>query len=359
MAPTWVKHSRKERGARSLVQISRSSSYIDVVGARVWPPSCVTTDGDADVNSKADAVYTDALDADADAYTDALDADADVNASGDHGSKDQAAGPSLGNDAGVDSSHSTVDASGDDGDKDSVASERPGRFRRSSLMSVGLFIVHDVSNLLDPIDRNSEIMFGLFMTLTFTGTISAATAGTAEVNTMMIAVLCCNAAWGFVDGVMYVLRNLVGRGRKVKLMREVLAPNNPTSIDSAHRLISEDIGDLAAAFDTEVIEHVRQWLAAQPESALPKMRVTLLDLRGAFAVFLLVFLSTLPPVLPFFAIRQNLLLAKRISACIAILIMFCCGFSWGKYAGTNPWVTGMIVVVVGGTVEGVIIGLGG
>ena len=81
-------------------------------------------------------------------------------------------------------------------------------------------------------------------------------------------------------------------------MREVLTPDNPKSIESAHRLISEDIGDLAAAFDTEAIERVRQWLACQPESALPRMRVTLLDVRGALVVFLMVFLSTLPPVSP-------------------------------------------------------------
>jgi hypothetical protein len=64
-------------------------------------------------------------------------------------------------------------------------------------------------------------------------------------------------------------------------------------------------------------------------------------------------------VLPFFILRNNPLLAKRISAAIAITIMFFCGFSWGKYAGTNPWITGATVVVVGGIVEGVIIALGG
>jgi hypothetical protein len=65
--------------------------------------------------------------------------------------------------------------------------------------------VHDgdgTGNLLDPIDRNSEIMFGLFITLTFTGTINAVNAGTGEVNTMVVAALWCNVAWGFVDGVM-------------------------------------------------------------------------------------------------------------------------------------------------------------
>ena len=41
--------------------------------------------------------------------------------------------------------------------------------------------------ILDPLDRNAEILFGLFMCLTFTGTLSVATAGREDVRTMMIA----------------------------------------------------------------------------------------------------------------------------------------------------------------------------
>ena len=75
--------------------------------------------------------------------------------------------------------------------------------------------------ILDPIDRYSEILFGLFMVLTFTGTLSVASAGKEDVRTMLVAAIGCNAAWGFVDGVMYVLRNLVTRGRQAVLRRAV------------------------------------------------------------------------------------------------------------------------------------------
>ena len=77
----------------------------------------------------------------------------------------------------------------------------------------------DDGRILDPIDRISEILFGLFMVLTFTGTLSAATAGREDVRTMLIAAIGCNTAWGFVDAVMYVLRNLVDRGRRATLLR--------------------------------------------------------------------------------------------------------------------------------------------
>lgn len=43
----------------------------------------------------------------------------------------------------------------------------------------------------DPIDRNAEILFGLFMALTFTGTLSVATAGRHDVRLVLIAAIGC------------------------------------------------------------------------------------------------------------------------------------------------------------------------
>ena len=41
--------------------------------------------------------------------------------------------------------------------------------------------------VLDPIARVSEILFGVIMALTFTGTFSAATAGREELRAMLLA----------------------------------------------------------------------------------------------------------------------------------------------------------------------------
>ena len=50
--------------------------------------------------------------------------------------------------------------------------------------------------VLDPIERVSEVIFGLLMAMTFIGSLSVATAGREEVRTMMITALGCNLAWG-------------------------------------------------------------------------------------------------------------------------------------------------------------------
>ena len=67
--------------------------------------------------------------------------------------------------------------------------------------------------VLSPVDRVSELLFGLFMALTFTGAVSVAEAGRDEIRTMFIAALGCNLAWGLVDAVMYVVRTVTERGK--------------------------------------------------------------------------------------------------------------------------------------------------
>ena len=66
--------------------------------------------------------------------------------------------------------------------------------------------------VLDPIARVSEVLFGLIMALTFTGTLSAATAGREEIRTLLIGVIGCNIAWGLVDAVMFLMSALTERG---------------------------------------------------------------------------------------------------------------------------------------------------
>lgn len=209
--------------------------------------------------------------------------------------------------------------------------------------------------VLDPIDRISEVLFGLFMVLTFTGTLSVLESGRDEVRNMLVAAIGCNIAWGFVDAVMYVLRNLVVRAREVTLARAVRAARRP---EDAHHLVATQIGPMAAGLDRPGLERVRQWLIDQPLPPRGRTRMKADDFRGALGVFLLVFASTFPVVLPFVFI-ENLQLAMRVSAAIAIGMLFLCGYNWGRYGGITPWWSGLVMVVLGVVVEGIVIALGG
>ena len=66
--------------------------------------------------------------------------------------------------------------------------------------------------VLDPIERVSEVLFGLIMVLTFTGSLSVAEAGRDEVRTMLIGALGCNVAWGIIDAMLYLMGCLAEKG---------------------------------------------------------------------------------------------------------------------------------------------------
>src|SRR5512139_2055014 len=76
--------------------------------------------------------------------------------------------------------------------------------------------------LLDPIDRISEVLFGLVMAVTIVGSLSIAGAGRAEVRTVLVGALGCNLAWGLVDAVMYLVRTLTERTRNRTLVERIL-----------------------------------------------------------------------------------------------------------------------------------------
>ena len=209
--------------------------------------------------------------------------------------------------------------------------------------------------LIEPIDRISEVLFGLFMVLTFTGTLSVATAGRDDVRLMLAAAIGCNIAWGFVDAVMYVLRTLVSRAREATFARAVRAASQP---ELAHRLIASQVGPMAAGLDASGLERVRQWIVDQPPPLAGRVRMKWQDLRGAVGIFLLVFASTFPPVLPFIFIA-DMPLAMRVSAAIAITMLFLCGYGWGRYGGLSPWRAGTVMVLLGVAVQAIVIALGG
>ena len=82
-------------------------------------------------------------------------------------------------------------------------------------------------HLLDPVERASEVLFGLIMVLTCTGSLSVAGAGRAEVRTMLLGALGCNLAWGIIDAVFYLMGCLAESAGKLKVYNTVRASADP------------------------------------------------------------------------------------------------------------------------------------
>jgi hypothetical protein len=208
--------------------------------------------------------------------------------------------------------------------------------------------------VLDPIDRISEILFGLIMVLTSTSTLSVLTAGKPEIKTMILGALGCNLAWGIIDGGLYLLGCLDERGRNLKTLRAVRSAANA---DEARQAITAALPEPLSNLSNEGVEPMRRELLRlpdPPESPVP----TKDDTVGALAVCLLVFLSTLPPVLPFL-IFGDVQTALRISNAVAIAMLFACGYAYGRGIGLRPWPTGLVMVAIGVAMVGVAVALGG
>ena len=209
--------------------------------------------------------------------------------------------------------------------------------------------------VLDPIDRLSEVLFGLIMVLTFTGSLSVAEAGRAEIRTMLLGALGCNLAWGIIDGILYLMGCLADTGRNLMAFRGVREASDP---ESAHRLIAGALPALVASLvSLAELEALRVRLKALPE---PPVRAPVRkdDLLGAVAVFLLVFLSTFPLVVPFLFMK-DVTAALRVSNAVAIVLLFLAGHAFGRMTGRRPWLAGVAMVVLGSALVGMTMALGG
>ena len=209
--------------------------------------------------------------------------------------------------------------------------------------------------VLDPGDRVAEVLFGLIMVLTFTGSLSIAEAGRDDIRAMLIGALGCNIAWGVIDAIFYLMGSFAERARNLGTHRAVLQAADPRE---ARRLIAEALPPvLASVLAPEELERVRQRLQALPEPS-EHARLSVSDWRGACGVFFLVFLSTFPVAVPFL-VMQNAAAAVRVSNGVAVVMLFAAGVAYGRLVGRSPLAFGISMVALGSALVALTIALGG
>jgi VIT1/CCC1 family predicted Fe2+/Mn2+ transporter len=209
--------------------------------------------------------------------------------------------------------------------------------------------------VLDPLERTMEVLFGLIMVLTFTLSLEVASAERADVREMLIGAIGCNLAWGLVDGVMYLMATLVERARKLALHRRLRAARDEQELAA---ILGDEIPPLlASVLGPEGPGRLRAAIAGLPEPA-PRVRLGRDDWSGAAAVFLFVFLSTLPVVLPFLLIAEPYT-AMRVSNAVAVTMLFACGWQLGRYTNGRPLRFGLALVLLGVVLVAVTMALGG
>lgn len=209
--------------------------------------------------------------------------------------------------------------------------------------------------VLEPGERLAEILFGLIMVMSFTGSLSVATADRGEVRVMLIAALGCNIAWGLIDAIMFVMGRLNERGGDRKT---ALAVMRARSHAEAHKLIRQNLPPVVShELTEEMMERIRQRVGRLPlTSTAPP--VTRDDLRGALSVFLIVVASTFPVILPF-VFMSDLASAMRLSNAIGLAMLALIGHAYGRASGYSPWWTAGAMTILGAVLVALTIALGG
>lgn len=209
---------------------------------------------------------------------------------------------------------------------------------------------------LDPSSRLGEILFGLIMALGFTGSVRLGL-DEADSRDLFVGILGCNVAWAIVDGVMYVLTELFDRGRRARLVREVLAAGSDArAVELIATELDERLEFLESAPDRgdvhrSILEMIRRG---------PPIEATLRreDILGGVAAGLVIVLATLPVVVPFLVVPDPDI-AVRVSNGVALALLFLLGTSWARAVGGQPLAVGLSLAGIGIVLVLITIALGG
>jgi VIT1/CCC1 family predicted Fe2+/Mn2+ transporter len=206
-----------------------------------------------------------------------------------------------------------------------------------------------LGEFLDPLDAIFTIFFSILFALLFTLSYSTliyrglldSSLLSGYGQELFFAILGAVAAWGIIDGVLYVLSEVFARNERHRLLGYVQTGGEETAVaaiadelDFILEPITTDVqGD---ALYQDILVHLRQ---SEPQ-AIGLQRE---DVVGATAAVLLSVVAVLPSLLPLLLLPDNTALAIRVSNVISVLVVFATGFSWGIHTDNNPWKIGLLL----------------
>ncbi|WP_372016271.1 hypothetical protein [Pseudoxanthomonas sp. 10H] len=209
--------------------------------------------------------------------------------------------------------------------------------------------------ILEPGERAAEILFGVIMTMTFTGTLSIADAGRDDVRAMFIGALGCNIAWGVIDGIIYLMACRADRAAELRMFRSVHGAVDPASGRAALAAALPPL--VASLLRQDEVEMLRARLAALSEPP-GHARLARRDWLGALGVGLLVVFTTFPLALPFLFL-DRVGPAMRLSNAIALAMLFLAGVVYARSIDRPALRVGLGMTALGVVLALLTIALGG
>jgi VIT1/CCC1 family predicted Fe2+/Mn2+ transporter len=207
-----------------------------------------------------------------------------------------------------------------------------------------------------PENRIAEVICGLIMVLSFTATTSGTFEGTTP-HALLIAVIGCNIAWGVVDGVTYILGNLLNRGARSRLILALQRDHNDGRANALLKArIDSVIGD---ALTPQQCQQIQQWVIEGVGGVQAEpVRIRRDDLLTGLACFLIVFGAALPVLVPFILI-ENEAIALRACNGLILAMLFAMGWRWAGFANMSRIKAGLSLLGVGLVLVVITVALGG
>lgn len=223
-----------------------------------------------------------------------------------------------------------------------------------------------LDQFLDPIDLLAEAIFSVLIILTFTLWFGIIKLGATPdkvitvkyMNEFIVAVVGATLAWGIIDGIMLALLSVFERGERHRFLADLqMAATDDDAID----LIADEFDfslepitgeEQRQALYADVLEHLRD---SKPRPVGFQSE----DLVGAVASVGVAMLAIVPSLIPLVLLRDQGILAVRLSNIISFIVLFSAGYLWGRYTRANPWKTGLLLLGAGLIMMLIAIPLGG
>jgi len=219
-------------------------------------------------------------------------------------------------------------------------------------------IVRFIQRYLDPSDTLLEVLFGLIMALTITvgARLLSERADIVGVE-LALALVGCNVAWGVIDGAFYLLETIFNRNRRVQFVKRLQAAADETQALAAIKDEFDLEGEPPMRAEDKANLHASLLqLLRRAGTARAELRAD--DWIAAVLIALLVSATAFPGLIPLLLIQDGFV-ALRVANVLQIGLLFFAGYWWAHYSGSNRWLVGVAIALLGTALVLLAVPLGG
>lgn len=215
-----------------------------------------------------------------------------------------------------------------------------------------------IERFLEPAEWLGELLFGLIMALTLTlGAGVLVAEGPDDTKQILKDVAGCLLAWSLIDAIIFMMNSMFERSRTTWLIDALQkVAHEEQGLTLIHKELDPTLEKVTT--ESERLRLYRDIFRNVQSAEVPKTTIQAEEIGGAVVTFLMVMFSAVPALAPFLFIDDRRL-AMMVSNCLLLGTLFLVGFWWAREAKTQPWSTGLAVLLIGAVMVGIAKLLGG